>query len=164
MGHRECPLDDFLVFNVAFGKTVPDISYSAIATLGYADVRFMARVYAGDTLTCESSVLGLKENSSGRSGVVYVRSRAFNQEGVEVLSWARWVMVARRKPAEGGHQHAPEVPALPKEVEAARLAVPAFLKPAALEPRYTGSALLWEDFTAGDIIDRPAGLTLDGCS
>ncbi len=161
MGHRDCPLDDFLVFNVAFGKTVPDISYNAIANLGYADVRFMAPVYAGDTLTCESSVLGLKENSSGRSGVVYVRSRAFNQEGVEVLSWARWVMVARRKPAEGGHQHAPEVPALPKEVEAARLAVPAFLKPAALEPRYTGSALLWEDFTAGDIIDHPGGMTLE---
>ena len=161
MGHRDIPLDDFLVFNVAFGKTVPDISYNAVANLGYADLRFLAPVYAGDTLTCESVVLGVKENSSGKSGVVYVRSRAFNQDGAEVLGWVRWVMVARRKAAEDGRTHAPEVPALPKEVEPARFAVPAFLKPAALEPRFTGSAKLWEDFTPGDVIDHPGGMTLE---
>src|SRR5258708_34217646 len=104
MGHRECPLDDFLVFNVAYGKTVPDISYNAIANLGYADVRFMAPVYAGDTLTCESAVLGLKENSNGRSGVVYVRSRAFNQEGAEGLSWARGGRGPPRRPAAAAPQ------------------------------------------------------------
>ena len=47
---RACPVDDLLVFNIAFGKTVPDISYNAVANLGYADVRFLAPVYAGDTL------------------------------------------------------------------------------------------------------------------
>ncbi|HUL57616.1 MAG TPA: MaoC family dehydratase, partial [Usitatibacter sp.] len=93
-GHRACPLDDFLVFNVAFGKTVNDVSYNAVANLGYADVRFLAPVYAGDTLTCESEVIGTKANSNGKSGVVYVRSRALNQDGAEVLTWARWVMVS----------------------------------------------------------------------
>ena len=57
MGHRDPPLDDFLVFNVAFGKTVHDISYNAVANLGYADVRFLARV-CGRHDPCESEVIG----------------------------------------------------------------------------------------------------------
>ena len=74
LGHPSCPVDDLLVFNIAFGKTVPDVSYNAVANLGYADVRFRAPVYAGDTLSCESRVIGVKENSSGKTGVVYVSS------------------------------------------------------------------------------------------
>ena len=91
MGHPSCPVDDLLVFNIAFGKTVPDVSYNAVANLGYADVRFRAPVYAGDTLSSESRVIGVKENSNGKNGVVYVTSTAVNQQGVEVLGWDRWV-------------------------------------------------------------------------
>lgn len=154
-GHRACPLDDFLVFNVAFGKTVADISYNAVANLGYADVRFLAPVYAGDTLACESEVIGTKANSSGKSGVVYVRSRASNQDGTEVLSWARWVMVAAR--ASAGR--VATVPELPREV--ADVHVPAFLKPEALDARATGSSRLWDDYEAGEAIDHPGGMTLE---
>ena len=38
-------------------------------------------VYPGDTLSSTSEVIGLKENSNRQSGVVYVRSRGFNQRG-----------------------------------------------------------------------------------
>jgi 2-methylfumaryl-CoA hydratase len=155
MGHRACPLDDFLVFNVAFGKTVNDISYNAVANLGYADVRFLAPVYAGDTLACESEVIGAKANSSGKSGIVYVRSRAANQDGAEVLSWARWVMVSARGTAGG----AARVPELPRTV--ASYAVPAFLRPAALDSGASGGARLWDDYAAGDVIDHPGGMTLE---
>jgi len=48
MGHPSAPLDDLLVFHVAFGKTVHDVSFNAVANLGYADVRFLEPVYAGD--------------------------------------------------------------------------------------------------------------------
>ena len=161
MGHRACPIDDFLVFNIAFGKTVPDISYNAIANLGYADVRFLAPVYAGDTIACESTVIGAKENSNGKSGVVYVRSRAFNQEGAEVLTWARWVMIPLRKEVEAGRSHAAGIPELPKSVAPDALAVPPFLKPAGLQPRYTGGSRVWEDYTAGEVIDHPGGMTLE---
>jgi 2-methylfumaryl-CoA hydratase len=161
LGYRACPIDDFLLFNVAFGKTVPDISYNAIANLGYADTRFLEPVYAGDTITCESIVLGVKENSNGKSGVVYVRSRALNQDGTEVLTWVRWVMIAMRKARNDGGAHASEVPGLPKAVEPSRLSVPKFLRPAALESRFTGSAMLWEDYTQGDVIDHPGGMTLE---
>lgn len=154
-GYRACPLDDLLVFNVAFGKTVPDISYNAVANLGYADVRFLAPVYAGDTLACESEVIGVKANSNGKSGVVYVRSRAHNQDGAEVLAWARWVMVAARAAAGA----AASVPELPRE--AAQFKVPAFLKPDAIDALATGSARMWEDYEKDGVIDHPGGMTLE---
>jgi 2-methylfumaryl-CoA hydratase len=157
LGHRACPVDDLLVFNVAFGKTVPDISYNAVANLGYADVRFLAPVYAGDTLACESEVIGAKANSSGANGVVYVRSRALNQDGAEVLTWARWVMVAAREAARG----TPVIPRLPKEVAARDFVVPGFLAPRALSADATGSERLWDDYAAGETIDHPGGMTLE---
>ena len=160
LGHRACPIDDLLVFHIAFGKTVPDVSYNAIANLGYADVRFLAPVYAGDTLSCESEVIGVRANSNGKSGVVYVRSRAFNQLRVEVLTWARWVMVAKRKPGEGTDP-ATVVPTLPDHVEPARIPVPAFLRPATLDPRDTGGKRLWDDYAVGEVIDHPGGATLE---
>jgi 2-methylfumaryl-CoA hydratase len=157
LGHPACPIDDLLVFNIAFGKTVPDISYNAVANLGYADVRFLAPVYAGDTLACESEVIGAKANSSGKSGVVYVRSRALNQHGSEVLSWARWVMVSAREAAKG----TPVIPTLPKEVAASALRVPAFLAPRAMGAEATGSGRLWDDYAPGQAIDHPGGVTIE---
>src|SRR5215470_11146040 len=51
IGYPCAPIDDFLVFHIVFGKTVPDISLNAVANLGYANWRFLAPVYPGDTLT-----------------------------------------------------------------------------------------------------------------
>lgn len=99
LGLDRRPMDDLLVFNIAFGKTVADISLQARGNLGYADVRFLDHVYDGDTLSVESTVIGLKENSSGETGVVYVRSTARNQLGRDVLTWIRWVMIAKKDTA-----------------------------------------------------------------
>ena len=159
MGHPSAPLDDLLVFHVAFGKTVHDVSFNAVANLGYADVRFLEPVYAGDTIACESEVIGVKENSSGRNGNVTVRSRAFNQHGREVLAWARWVMVEKRDPASPAPL--PVVPDLPKEVPGSRIAVPAFLRPAALDARATGGTRLWDDYAVGESLDHPGGFTIE---
>jgi 2-methylfumaryl-CoA hydratase len=156
LGHRDAPLDDLLVFNVAFGKTVPDISYNAVANLGYAGVRFAAPVYPGDTLACSSEVIGVKANSSGRNGVVYVRSCAHNQEGTEVLTWVRWVMVAARGTAAGQ----PFVPELPAQVPAADFALPSQPLPDTLFAA-TGSARCWEDYEPGMVIDHPGGMTIE---
>lgn len=156
MGHRDAPLDDLLVFNTAFGKTVPDISYNAVANLGYADVRFSAPVYAGDTLSASSEVIGIKANSSGKSGVVYVRSRAENQEGTEVLSWIRWVMVRARASASGRAV----LPELPAQVDAARFRPPLQPIPRTLTAA-TASARTWEDYEPGEVIDHPGGMTIE---
>jgi 2-methylfumaryl-CoA hydratase len=157
MGHRACPIDDLLVFNIAFGKTVPDISYNAVANLGYADVRFGVPVYAGDTLACESEVIGVKANSSGKSGVVYVRSRATNQDGAQVLTWARWVMVAARGLADA---RITAIPELPSDVPLSALTFSPDLTPRVADLR-TGSLRAWEDYEPGQVIDHPAGMTLE---
>jgi 2-methylfumaryl-CoA hydratase len=94
---RESPIDDFLLFNIAFGKTVPDISLNALANLGYADCKFLKLVYPGDTIKSTSHVIGLKENSNGETGVVYVNSICTNQNNEVVLDFKRWVMVKKKK-------------------------------------------------------------------
>jgi 2-methylfumaryl-CoA hydratase len=158
VGYPACPVDDFLLFNIAFGKTVPDVSYNAVANLGYADVRFRAPVYAGDTITCESRVIGVKENSSGRNGVVYVTSTAMNQQGVEVLGWDRWVMVAKRP---GARTPPTVIPPLTDEVPATEYNVSRSLQIAAMDHEHTGSARLWDDYAPGDVIDHPGGMTVE---
>ena len=111
IGYPRAPVDDLLVFHIVFGKTVPDISLNAVANLGYAGCYFRAPVYPGDTLSALSEVIGLKENSSRKTGIVYVRTTGSNQNGTSVLEYVRWVMVRKRDeaaPAPGDH-----VPRLP---------------------------------------------------
>src|SRR5882724_5759839 len=119
IGYPRAPVDDLLVFHIVFGKTVPDISLNAVANLGYAACRFLAPVYPGDTLAAVSEVIGLKENSSRRTGVVYVRSRGFKQDGAKVLEYVRWVMVRKRDEAAAAPGDL--VPQLPKTVDPATL-------------------------------------------
>src|SRR5580658_4452037 len=87
IGYPRSPIDDLLVFHVVFGKTVPDVSLNAVANLGYADCRFLKPVFPGDTLSAASQVIGLKENSSRKTGIVYVRTTGYNQEQKPVLEY-----------------------------------------------------------------------------
>ncbi len=79
IGYERAPIDDLLTFHIVFGKTVPDVSLNAVANLGYAECRFLRPVFPGDTLSTVSEVIGLKENSNGQTGTVYVRSTGSNQ-------------------------------------------------------------------------------------
>ena len=111
IGYPRAPVDDLLVFHIVFGKTVPDISLNAVANLGYAACRFLAPVYPGDTLNAVSEVIGLKENSSRKTGIVFVRSTGFKQDGSKVLEYVRWVMVHKRdEAAPAPRDHVPRVP------------------------------------------------------
>jgi 2-methylfumaryl-CoA hydratase len=159
LGFERAPIDDLLVFHIVFGKTVPDVSLNAIANLGYASGRFGAPVYAGDTLSTRSTVIGLKENSSGESGVVYAHSIGTNQHGAVVLDYVRWVMVRKRERSAA----APEavVPNLPARVSAAELAIPEQLDLAAYDLGAAGSPHLWGDYQAGERIDHGDGMTIE---
>ena len=158
-GFERRPLEDLLVFNAAFGKTVPDISLNAVANLGYADLRFVEPVYDGDTLAVASEVIGLKENASRKSGVVYVRSIARNQHQREVLSWIRWVMVHKRDPlAAVGSALVPELPA---RVEPAALSIAHFAPAIGSVVGATGVNELWEDYAAGERIDHGSAMTVN---
>jgi 2-methylfumaryl-CoA hydratase len=158
LGYRTRPIDDLLAFHIAFGKTVPDISVNAVANLGYADVRFLHPVYAGDTLSTSSTVIGLKQNSNGKSGVVYVRSVSINQLQQPVFSWVRWVMVHRNNLGAP----APEtvLPDLLNFVPAEELNVPSFLDARKFDTTSTGGQYVWDDYAVGERINHPAGMTI----
>lgn len=156
LGYRDRPLDDLLVFHTVFGKTVPDISLNAVANLGYADGRFLAPVYAGDTLTARSIVLGIKQNSNGKTGVVTVRTEGFNQDGVPVLSYIRWVMIHKRDP----ESPAPGTvtPDLPASVDPASLPLPPCER---FDFAQSGSHKRFGDYSEDMVIDHGAGVTVE---
>lgn len=160
IGFPQAPVDDLLVFHIVFGKTVADISLNAVANLGYAECRFIASVYPGDTLSARSEVIGLKENSSGETGVVYVRSTGTNQRGDPVLTFVRWVMVRKRNKNSAAPQSM--VPMLANRVAPESLAstVPV-IDTRQWRPEITGSRFKWADYVIGERIDHVDGATIE---
>lgn len=157
LGLDRAPVDDLIAFHIVFGKTVPDVSLNAIANLGYADCRFLARVFPGDTLTAVSEVIGLKETSSARTGIVWVRSTGTNQHGHDVLSYVRWVMVAKRDPAAPAPP--PHVPDLPAAVDA--LFAPEAIDFSRWDFALSGAPHRWGDYAPGERIDHVDGVTVE---
>jgi 2-methylfumaryl-CoA hydratase len=153
------PIDPLLVFHVVFGKTVPDISLNAVANLGYAEGRFLAPVYPGDTLNAVSEVLGVKQNSNGKTGVVTVRTTGFNQDEQPVLSYVRWVMVNKRDPASAINDAPPKTPA--PAVTPGELTLPLGLKFSGYDPVLAGSPHLFDDYEIGEKIDHVDGVTVE---
>ena len=156
-GLMQSPMDDLIAFHTVFGKTVPDISLNAVANLGYAEGRWLAPVWPGDTLRAESTVIGLKENSSGTSGVVWVRTRGVNQHGAEVLSYVRWVMVRARR-ATGA---APVVPDLSGALTAGQLVVPPGLDFSRYDFALAGEPHRLRDYAIGERIDHVDAVTIE---
>jgi 2-methylfumaryl-CoA hydratase len=152
---------DLLAFHIVFGKTVSDVSLNAVANLGYADVRFTRPVYPGDTLLSETEVIGLRELSNGKAGVVYVTTKGFNQKGQEVLSFHRWVMVNKRDPSV--KTGIDQVPTLPESVAPADLPVPESLNLSRFEQLAwaTGGRHRWEDYAVGERIHHVDGMTIE---
>jgi 2-methylfumaryl-CoA hydratase len=159
IGYPRAPVDDLLVFHIVFGKSVPDVSLNAVANLGYAEARFLAPVLPGDTLTASSTVIGLKENSSRETGVVYVRTVGVNQHRETVLDYVRWVMVNKRdKTARIAEERVPEI--------APVVAPDALRLPRALDCRLydnvlAGSVHRWADYATGERIDHVDGVTVE---
>mgnify|MGYP000370148885 CR=1 FL=1 len=158
-GLRAAPLDDLIAFHTVFGKSVPDISLNAIANLGYAEGRWLAPVWPGDTIRSESTVIGLKENSNGTSGVVYVRTRGLNQDGTVVLDYVRWVMV--RKNRIDAPAPVTVVPQLAAVVQPETLVVPEGLDFRRYDTVLAGQPYLWGDYAVGEKIDHVDGVTVE---
>ncbi|MCF6430802.1 MaoC family dehydratase [Leisingera sp. MMG026] len=158
-GLPSAPLDDLAAFHVVFGKTVPDISLNALANLGYAEGRWLLPVYPGDTLRSESEVIGLKQNSNGKSGVVYVRTRGLNQRDDCVMEYVRWVMVRKGDP----DVPAPEtvIPELNKVIPADQLVIPAGLDFRNYDFTLAGEPHRWGDYAVGETIDHVDGVTIE---
>lgn len=158
LGYADRPLEDWLVFHIIFGKSVPDISRNAMANLGYAEGRFMQPVFAGDTLSASSDIIGLRQNKSGETGLVMARTTGRNQHGETVLSYVRWVMVKKRDVTA-----AAPTPVWPQT--AAFVAVDDLPLPAAdfaaWEHAAAGSPRRFDDYAVGDVINHGDGVTLE---
>ncbi len=158
VGLAASPLDDLVAFHTVFGKTVPDISLNAVANLGYAEGRWLRPVWPGDTLRSESEVIGLKETSSGATGVVWVRTRGLNQHGDVVLEYVRWVMVRKRR----RQVEVPvSVPELAPVVDPGALVVPEGLDFRNYDFALAGEPHRWGDYAVGEVIDHVDAVTVE---
>jgi 2-methylfumaryl-CoA hydratase len=160
IGYPRAPVDDLLVFHIVFGKSVPDVSINAIANLGYAACRFLAPVYCGDTLHATSEIIGLKENSSRQTGLVFVRTTGCKPDGTKVLEYVRWVMVHKRDgSAPVPTDHVPRV---------AEALLPSMLGDACppidvakYDFALAGSPYRFGDYEVGEKIDHIDGVTVE---
>jgi acyl dehydratase/ribosomal protein S18 acetylase RimI-like enzyme len=88
-----------LVYSLALGMSVSDVSGKAIANLATEELSHPAPVFHGDTLFVESEVLEVKESRSKPDrGTVKVHTRVLNQDGVLVAQFKRVVLVPRKYP------------------------------------------------------------------
>jgi 2-methylfumaryl-CoA hydratase len=158
VGLDASPMDDLIAFHTVFGKTVPDISLNAVANLGYAEGRWLLPVWPGDTLRSVSEVIGLKETSSGATGVVWVRTRGLNQHGEAVLEYVRWVMVKKRRREVVVETRVPELAAL---VTPDRLVVPKGLDFGRHDFALAGEPHRWADYQVGEVIDHVDAVTVE---
>lgn len=152
------PLDDMAAFHMVFGKTVPDVSLNAVANLGYGEGRWLCPVYAGDTLQATSEVIGLKQNSSGKTGVVYVRTKGTNQRDETVLDYVRWVMV--RKNDLSAPAPTTVVPDLKAALKPADLMIPKGLDFTGYNFALAGEQHRLDDYEIGEQIDHVDGVTI----
>lgn len=153
------PLDDMVVFHVVFGKTVPEISLNAVANLGYAEGRWLSPVWPGDTIRSQSEVIGLKQNSNGKTGVVWVRTTGLNQHDEAVMSYVRWVMVKKRDLDAPVPENV--IPDLASGVPPDTLVVPAGLDFTSYDFTLAGEPHRWGDYEIGEKIDHVDRVTIE---
>ena len=98
--HGKCLVNGVLVFAIAVGMSVTDMSLNAIANLEYESVKHLAPTFHGDTLYSESTVLEMTGSSTKPDrGIVYVETRCKNQRDEVVLTLRRRILMPRRPPA-----------------------------------------------------------------
>ena len=91
-----------LTMALVLGLSVIDMSQNAVANLGVDELRLTHPVYVGDTIYAESIVLAVRPSASRPEvGIITMRTRALNQDGDQVMTWVRSVMVPTRESGIG---------------------------------------------------------------
>jgi len=89
-----------LVFSLAVGMTVADISGRAIANLEYESVKHLGPTWHGDTIYAETEVLEKRESGSKADrGIIYVETRVTNQRDELVMTFRRRILIPKRAAA-----------------------------------------------------------------
>ncbi len=95
--HGEVLVVGTLVFSLAVGLTVRDISGKAIANLEYSKIEHLAPVFIGDTVYASTEILDKRESKSKSDrGIIHVRTVVVNQKEIEVLSFERRVLIPKK--------------------------------------------------------------------
>ena len=86
-----------LVFSLVVGMTVPDVSGKAIANLGYEDVKHLNPVFINDTIYAKTKILDKYDSKTKTDrGIVYVETIGYNQDGQDVISFRRKVLIKKQ--------------------------------------------------------------------
>jgi itaconyl-CoA hydratase len=94
-----------LTLALVTGLSVPDTSENGTANLAWTDISLPSPVFVGDTLFAESEVLEVRGSQTNPSvGIVSLRTRGVNQDGVVVIEYRRTFMCYRRSAAEVNDQ------------------------------------------------------------
>ena len=95
--HKQILVVGTLVFSLAVGITVSDISGKAIANLEYISVKHTNPVFVNDTIYVKSTILDKTLSSSKTDrGIVHVESKVYNQNEEVVLIFERKVLIKKR--------------------------------------------------------------------
>ena len=90
-------VDSTFTLALLTGMSVRTVSAKVVANLGWDKVKATHPVFAGDTLYAESTVLRKRESKSRPTqGIVTVATHGVNQDGKEVMSFERTMLVYRR--------------------------------------------------------------------
>lgn len=96
--HRKIVVVGTYVASLVVGLSVEDISGKAIANLSYENIKHHAPVFIGDTLRAETEIISVRESRTKPDrGVVKVETRAFNQNGEQVLSLQRTILIPKKR-------------------------------------------------------------------
>ncbi|SEF68315.1 Acyl dehydratase [Thermomonospora echinospora] len=86
-----------LTVALVLGLSVVDMSQNALLNLGWTDIKLTHPLFVGDTVYAESIVTETRESKSRPyAGIITMRTRGLNQDGEEIVSWVRSVMIYKR--------------------------------------------------------------------
>ena len=157
--NAEGRVNPVIVFHVVLGQTVRLVSLNSPANLGYAGMVWKTPVFHGDEISTRIKIVGLKENSNGKTGIAYVETTGRNQRGEIVLQYTRWVMVRKRDVGTPTpYLEAPVVPELPDQVQAKEL--PEW-SGALTTTEQTGGQYFFEDYAPNERIYHHDGMTVN---
>jgi len=90
-------VDSTFTLALLTGMSVRTVSAKVVANLGWDKVNATHPVFAGDTLYAESKVLSKRESKSRPTqGIVTVATRGLNQNGDQVMSFERTMLIYKR--------------------------------------------------------------------
>ena len=90
-----------LVFSIALGMSVGDVSGKAIANLEFEHVKHLAPTFHGDTIYAESEIIEKRESKSRpNAGIVRIKCWGKKPDGPIVVEFERTAMFLKRSKVE----------------------------------------------------------------